>query len=195
MSACNDRDSSRDVTYSPPRIFGRAESPPRGINESFSIHSVQSSAKKLPHSSYKPSCAIPFNLDKAGYGGDADLLQSKVEHLEKERIELSLQLHMRDEKDRDRKFKLEQMEFKLKMCEEERTRMSADTAQLRDEVYKLQLDKEELQSEVLKLQRELANSNRHEASESWKKITATSRELQRVEEENEALRRELKELR
>ncbi|RYG64651.1 hypothetical protein EON64_13535 [archaeon] len=141
MSACNDRDSSRDITYSPPRMFGRVDSPPRNYhNDSFSIHSVQSSAKKLPHSSYKGS-TIPFNLDKAdkpSYGADADLLQSKVEHLEKERVELSLQLHMRDEKDRDRKFKLEQLEFKLKLCEEERIRMSAEATQMRDEIYKLQ---------------------------------------------------------
>ncbi|RYG64652.1 hypothetical protein EON64_13540 [archaeon] len=54
-------------------------------------------------------------------------------------------------------------------------------------------DKAELQSEVLRLQKELANSNRHEASESWKKITATSRELRRVEEENEQLKRVIKE--
>lgn len=188
MSACNERDgSTRDLT---PSRRDHADS-------SFNVYSVQSSAKKgINTSSVYTGGPVPFCLDKperTGFGGgssylaplsgNADRMQSKIEHLERERVELTMQLHRKDEKDRDRKLRLEQLEFKLRSAEEERLRSHNEAAELRNEVYRLQSEKDDLSQEVLRLQKDLHNSNRCEAMDVWKKMTATSRELKRVEEE------------
>eukprot|EP01039_Chlorochromonas_danica_P002592 gene2592-2835_t len=185
--ACNDRDSNN-----------RDHTPSKSYNESFNVYSVQSSAKKPQQvSSVHIGGAIPFCLDKADksamsnlsgassfLSNNADLMQSKIEHLERERVELTMQLHRKDEKDRDRKLKLEQMEFKFKSAEEERQKLNGEVLDLRDQVYRIQCEKDDLTLELQRLQIELHNSNRCEAMDVWKKMTATARELKRVEEEH-----------
>lgn len=183
MSAINDRDSNnRDHTPSPKRCYN---------NDSFSIFHTQSSAKKAHNTSVYGGAPVPFSLlnsDKPsgpGYlgplSGHGDLMQSKIEHLEKERVELTLQLHRKDEKDRDRKLRLEQVEFKLRSAEQESVKASAEAVELRDQVYRLTGDKDELAAEISRLQKELQNTSRCEAMDVWKKMTATARELKRVE--------------
>jgi kinesin family protein C1 len=188
MLASNERDATN-------------RTPPKSHNDSFSVKSIQSSAKKAINSLAYAGGMIPFNLDKlekpsvastssanapsyhGPMGNNAELMQSKIEHLERERVELTLQLHMKDEKDRDRKFRLEQMEYKLRAAEQEQSRASATALEYRDQLYRLQSEKDDVNLELNRLQKELQNTNRCEAMDVWKKMTATARELKRIEEE------------
>ena len=49
------------------------------------------------------------NMTTAAYQSNPgmDLIHARIEHLEKDRVELTLQLHRRDEKERDRKLKID----------------------------------------------------------------------------------------
>lgn len=112
-----------------------------------------------------------------------DLLSNKVEHLERERVELTMQLHKRDEKDRDRKLRLEHLELRLKISEDERGKATSELNEYKDKLSKIKFENENLQEEVNRLTKELQSSNRFEAMDVWKKMTTASRELKRVEEE------------
>lgn len=114
---------------------------------------------------------------------NVDLIQAKIEHLERERMELSLQLHTRDEKDRDRKLQVERLENRLKQSEEERSKATTDLLDVKDQLVRMKIEREEVNIELQRLQKEVSSSNRLEAMDVWKKMTTASRELKRVEEE------------
>jgi kinesin family protein C1 len=111
------------------------------------------------------------------------MMQAKIEHLEKERVELTMQLHKRDEKDRDRKLKLEQVEYRLKASEEERQRAVLEAAENREQVVRAKFEADELRAEIVRLQQEIQNTNRVEAMDVWKKMTTASRALKKAEDD------------
>lgn len=111
------------------------------------------------------------------------MMQAKIEHLEKERIELTMQLHKRDEKDRDRKLKLEQMEYRLKASEEERQKASQEASENREQVVRVKFEADELRAEITRLNQEIQNTNRIEAMDVWKKMTTASRALKKTEDD------------
>jgi kinesin family protein C1 len=123
----------------------------------------------------------------------SDLVQARIDHLEKERVELSLQIQTRDETLRTRKLKIEAMEISLKLAEESKSSMSKELEQIRDnfqtnkqEKYKLELEVQQLKNQC-KLQTEKESETQKGL---WNKMTAASRELRRVEDESKELRKE-----
>ena len=139
-----------------------------------------------------------------------ELLQAKIEHLERERVELSLQIHLRDEKERARKIKIEQMESQLRLSETSRTEAMAQLDAVRRE--KEVMERRLQESNVPKLPAPSASAGTMSVAASihamvdsappaylsgteatqglWSKMTAASRELRRLEEECRDLKRE-----
>lgn len=108
----------------------------------------------------------------------SDLLQAKVEHLEKERMDLSLKLHQRDERERTWKIKMEQMELQLKASEQAKQELASS----------LQSAKDQLEAEHRKKSSGPSANSGGVCGDAntqglWNKMTAASRELRRVEEE------------
>ena len=129
-----------------------------------------------------------------------ELLQAKIEHLERERVELSLQLHQQSEKERTKKFHIEKLETSLKSSEREKEVLcnSLDDAHataktLKEEKEQLIAEKEELISNYKKLNEQIEAKNTAETQDMhnlWTKLTASSREQQRLDDEVAKLRRE-----
>lgn len=123
------------------------------------------------------------------------MMQAKIEHLEKERIELTMQLHTRDEKDRDRKIRLEQLENRLKSSEEERSTAIQECADNREQVVRLRCEVEELRGELVRVNQEVQNTNRIEAMDVWKKMTTATRALKKVEDDLASVQADVSRLR
>lgn len=144
-----------------------------------------------------------------------ELLQAKIDHLERERLELSLQIHSRDEKERARKLKMEQLESKMKLLETAKSEAVAQVEVLRKEKEAIekrlqessQATTQQKAPSVSASSQSIANSI-HSMVESatpdylsgteatqglWSKMTAASRELRRLEEESKELKREKEE--
>lgn len=140
---------------------------------------------------------------------DDELLQAKIDHLERERVELSLQLHMRDEKERARKIRVDQLESQLRAAEASRAEILAlFEASKRDKdalERRLQTTTEAAApaasavcggttaKDLMMLNSAPAPAylSGTEATQGlWSKMTAASRELKRMEEENRELQRE-----
>ena len=141
-----------------------------------------------------------------------ELLQAKIEHLERERVELSLQLHQRDEKERARKLKIEQLESQLKLTESSKLDAFSQLESVRREKEILEKRLQEGGSAAAggALPKPPAANNTISASLHamvdsappayltgteatqglWSKMTAASRELRRLEEECRDLKRE-----
>ncbi len=111
------------------------------------------------------------------------MIQSKIEYLERERVELAMQLHKRDEKDRDRKLRLETLETRLKHAEEDKSKAYQEAHEQREQVIRLTCEVTDLKTEIVRLNKEIQSTNRFEAMDVWKKMTIASRELKRCEEE------------
>lgn len=112
-----------------------------------------------------------------------DMIQSKIEYLERERVDLAMQLHKRDEKDRDRKLRLETLETRLKHAEEDKSKAYQEAHEQREQVIRLTCEVNDLKTEIIRLNKEIQSTNRFEAMDVWKKMTVASRELKRCEEE------------
>ena len=69
-----------------------------------------------------------------------DLLQAKIEHLERERVELSLQLHQQSEKERTKKLQMEKMEVTLKNTEKDKEILSRALEDAQTAIKKLKED-------------------------------------------------------
>ena len=121
-----------------------------------------------------------------------DLLQAKVEHLERERVELSLQLHQQSEKDRSKKIQMERMEVSLKSNEREKEVLTKALEDAQATAKATKDEKEQLIAEASKLneQIEAQNTAASETRSLWTKMTAASRELKRLEEDATKLRQE-----
>lgn len=70
-------------------------------------------SNQTSNQSYRASAYIPST-------GSIELLQARIEHLERERVDLSLRIHQKDEKDRTFRLKIENLELQLKNSEESR---------------------------------------------------------------------------
>ena len=107
-----------------------------------------------------------------------ELLQAKVAHLERERVDLSLQLHQQSEKERSKKIQMEKMEATLKGNEREKELLTQALADAQVAAKALKDDKEQLLAEAKKLneQIEAQNTAASETRNLWTKMTAASRE-------------------
>jgi kinesin family protein C1 len=157
---------------------------PNKSSMDFSVNSTCSSVKKsLFHGNNDRVSNYASSTSTSSYCGEEFMMQAKIEHLEKERVELTMQLHKRDEKDRDRKLKLEQVEYRLKASEEERQRAVLEAAENREQVVRAKFEADELRAEIVRLQQEIQNTNRVEAMDVWKKMTTASRALKKAEDD------------
>jgi len=134
------------------------------------------------------------------------LLQAKIDHLERERAELSSQLHARDEKERTRKLKLDRVEKTL-------ADMTSSKAEVDTKLAALQIERDVLAQKLANvdsstmanatgssaamsgasmaatLANELANPPAYLSASDpatqglWYKMTAASKELRRMEEQ------------
>lgn len=114
-----------------------------------------------------------------------DLLKGKVEHLENERVNLSLQMQEQSEKDRTRKIRIEQLETDLKISNSAQLNLkrTIDESQLNIKI--LTDEKDDLKLEIEKLN-ERVEAQAKEASGAqnfWSKMTAAHRELKRLEDD------------
>ena len=119
-----------------------------------------------------------------------ELIQAKIEHLEKERVDLTLQLHRRNEKDRERKIKLDQAESKVKDLEIANSKLVNSLHTLQYDCTTLKLDKEELELEVSRTRKEAESGAHFEALDLWNKMSAATLEIKRIESEMVQLRQE-----
>ena len=121
-----------------------------------------------------------------------ELLQANKAHVEKDRIDLLVQLHEESEKNRVKKLQVDKLEAALKAAESSQavvTRALED-AQENARVLKQERDYLELDVRKLKDQIDTNNSAASETRSLWTKMTAASRELSRLEEEAIKLRKD-----
>ena len=119
---------------------------------------------------------------------DNSLMQARIDHLERERVELSLQIQQRDESLRSRKIKIEQLESQLKQVNTEKVDLNKVVDNLKNDIVTIQKDKDGLNAEVEKLKAQA--QSQIEAEGLWAKMTAATRELRKVEDEAKEVRKE-----
>lgn len=119
---------------------------------------------------------------------DNSLMQARIDHLERERVELSLQIQQRDESLRSRKIKIEQLESQLKQINSEKVDLNKVVDNLKSDIVTIQKEKDSLNSEVEKLKTQA--QSQIEAEGLWTKMTAATRELRKVEDEAKEVRKE-----
>lgn len=159
------------------------KTPTRLSTGEFNIASVLASATKPSFNAFNSSSLSLNSLKTNSISAlEHDYNKNKIEFLEKERLDLSLQVHQRDEKNRENKLLIEKLEFRLKASEEERNKAITENAETREKLIRLKYEYNEAKEEINELKNSIKNKTLNEASESWKKITATTRELKRLEE-------------
>ena len=154
------------------------------------IHSLKSQAYSLPQ-------AYPlFPPASSSTQCSFDLLKGKVDHLENERINLSVQIQDLSEKDRSKKMKIEQLESDLRSSQSAHSNLKTANEDTIEKLRIMRDCKEEHLSTIIKLN-ERMDAQAKEASGAqnlWSKMTAANRELKRLEEENLKSHREKMEL-
>jgi kinesin family protein C1 len=165
------------------------KTPAKTPNKDFSLANISSTAKKmnyLNNSFYDNTCAQVSKQPTTSSSVpscNVDLMQSKIEHLEKERLELSLQLHKRNEKDRNYKIKIEQLDNIIKSNEESKKKLMIEITKLSNENHVLKSEKQDLQTDVTKLTKEIRSTEHIETKDLWQKMGNLSSELKRIEKE------------
>ena len=141
--------------------------------------SVQFTSYNALSSSYPTQCSF-------------DLLKGKVEHLENERINLSLQMQEQSEKDRSKKIKIEQLESELKSSHAAQCNLKIVGEETQLKLKSLIDCNEELKLEIEGLNEriEVQAKEASGAQNFWSKMTAAHRELKRLEDEALKSRRE-----
>ena len=119
---------------------------------------------------------------------DNSLMQARIDHLERERVELSLQIQQRDESLRSRKIKIEQLESQLKQVNIEKVDLNKVVDNLKNDIVTIQKEKDGLNAEVEKLKAQA--QSQIEAEGLWAKMTAATRELRKIEDEAKEVRKE-----
>ena len=104
---------------------------------------------------------------------DNSLMQARIDHLERERVELSLQIQQRDESLRSRKIKIEQLESQLKQVNTEKVDLNKVVDNLKNDIVTIQKDKDGLNAEVEKLKAQAQSQIESEVL--WAKMTAATR--------------------
>jgi len=102
-----------------------SKSPYNGYtNENKSINTTS-------NQSYRGSAYIPSAVTGGGAGDwSVELLQARIEHLERERVDLSLKIHQKDEKDRTARLRMENLETQIRNSEESRFDLQGELALL-----------------------------------------------------------------
>ena len=110
-----------------------------------------------------------------------DILLNRIEQIEREKVDLQLQLHIKEEKERAKILEIQQLELQIKSLDENNIELqqSLDTFKASQSI--IIAEKENLEGEVRRLTRaqEISNDN----SSLWQKMTAISRELRRAEDD------------
>ena len=119
-----------------------------------------------------------------------DIMQARIDQLERDKVDLTLQLHIREEKDRARIISIEQFEVHIKVDEEKKVQLEQQIETLKASQSLLIAEKDKLENEIRRLTRQESNSD----SSLWQKMTAASRELRRAEDEASAAKLENSEL-
>jgi kinesin family protein C1 len=134
----------------------------------------------------------PMHKSAAATQCSFDLLNAKVEHLEKERVQLSLQIQEQSEKDRTKKLRVDQLESDLKASENSQTNLNQVLQETREDLRISKESKEELFLVNLNLNERIEAQIKAaaEAQDLWSKMTAARRELKRQEEEILKLRQD-----
>eukprot|EP01038_Epipyxis_sp_PR26KG_P005679 gene5679-7839_t len=146
-----------------------------------SINLSATSATSLSMFGYDSS--KPLGINSNASSTNIELIQARIDHLEKDRIELTLQLHRRDEKDRSRALKIDSLESKVRSIEEERFFLSNSCKILSEEVNVLRLEKSRLvlENDTLVQSHELEATA--ELKQLSQKFSSTSSELKKTEDE------------
>jgi chromosome segregation ATPase len=121
-----------------------------------------------------------------------DIIQSRIEQLEREKVELSLQVHICEEKDRSRKSAMEQLETQAKNSDDARQALEKKLDAANVNLTAIQIERDRLENEVRKLTRQ--NENNGDSQSLWQKMTAASREKRRLEEEMKVVQAENEEI-
>ena len=121
-----------------------------------------------------------------------DLMKGRVDHLENERVTLSLQIQDQSEKERTRKLRIEQLESDVRSSQSSQTNLKAMYEDSMEKYRILRESKEELMSTIINLNERIEQQSKEAsgAQNLWSKMTAASRELKRLEEENLKCRKE-----
>jgi len=110
-----------------------------------------------------------------------DIMKSRIEQLEREKVDLALQLHIREEKDRTRAQAMDQLEASI-ATEKEKSKSLEENVELqKSNCHSLIIERDQLESEVRRLTRQQESAS--DTSSLWQKMTAASRELRRAEDE------------
>ena len=144
------------------------------------IHSLKSQAYSLPQ-------AYPlFPPASSSTQCSFDLLKGKVDHLENERINLSVQIQDLSEKDRSKKMKIEQLESDLRSSQSAQSSLKTANEDTIEKLRIMRDCKEEHLSTIIKLNERMDALAKETsgAQNLWSKMTAANRELKRLEEEN-----------
>ena len=144
------------------------------------IHSLKSQAYSLPQ-------AYPlFPPASSSTQCSFDLLKGKVDHLENERINLSVQIQDLSEKDRSKKMKIEQLESDLRSSQSAQSSLKTANEDTIEKLRIMRDCKEEHLSTIIKLNERMDAQAKETsgAQNLWSKMTAANRELKRLEEEN-----------
>lgn len=120
-----------------------------------------------------------------------DIMQARIDQLERDKVDLTLQLHIREEKDRNRIMTIEQLEAHIKADDDKRVQCEQFVESLKASQFLLIIEKDKLENEVRRLTRQEASND---SSSLWQKMTAASRELRRAEDEAGAAKLENAEL-
>ena len=144
------------------------------------IHSLKPQAYSLPQ-------AYPlFPPASSSTQCSFDLLKGKVDHLENERINLSVQIQDLSEKDRSKKMKIEQLESDLRSSQSAQSSLKTANEDTIEKLRIMRDCKEEHLSTIIKLNERMDAQAKETsgAQNLWSKMTAANRELKRLEEEN-----------
>lgn len=140
------------------------------------------------------SSVISCNSSNNNSGSATDLMESlmkgRIEHLERERVELSLQLQKKEESLRSRKLKLDALESQIKTAESSRVEVQKKYEELRDSIGSIQSERDVLRAELVRLKEQYQTQQTAEVQAMWNKMTATTREMRQLEEINEKLTNE-----
>lgn len=116
-----------------------------------------------------------------------ELMQARIEHLERERVDLSIKLHQKDERDRTYKIKIEQLESQLKLAESQKVELQHIFDNGKLELVTLQTQKNEVEEELKKQ----SKTSQTASDRLWSKITAASRDNAKLKEENDLLQKQV----
>lgn len=162
-----------------------------GSRSPYQYHPKSPAAQTAPYVSLSSSYPL-YPAASSSTQCSFDLLKGKVEHLENERVNLSLQMQEQSEKDRTRKIRIEQLESDLKISYAAQVGLKHVSEESQAKIKLLVDSNADLVAEIVKLNEriEVQAKEASGAQNFWSKMTAAHRELRRLEDEALKTRRE-----